>query len=215
MDLSIYTRNSAVGIFKGKYYMQANITVADVFRPGEKIRAFIYDLALIVGGSLLIAASAQIKVWLPFSPVPVTGQTFAVLLTGTVLGCRRGVLCIVLYLVQGLAGLPVFAAGVAAGPAVLFGPTGGYLAGFIPAAAVTGLLAEKGWDRKFATTIAAMSFGNLSIYAFGIAWLCILTGVNKDTLTIGLYPFIVGDIFKIVLASVLLPTVWKIVKKRS
>lgn len=193
--------------------MQANITVAGVFRPGQKVQAFVYDVVLIIGGSLLIAACAQLKVWLPFSPVPVTGQTFAVLLTGSVLGCRRGILCIILYLAQGLAGLPVFAAGAAGGPAVLFGPTGGYLAGFIPAAAVTGSLAEKGWDRKFVTTIAAMILGNLSIYAFGIAWLCILTGVNKDTLTIGLYPFVVGDTFKIVLASALLPGIWRLIKK--
>jgi len=193
--------------------MQANITFVDIFRPGRKIQAFVYDTALIVAGSLLIAACAQIKVWLPFSPVPVTAQTFAVLLTGSALGCRRAILCTILYLAQGLAGLPVFAAGTAAGPAVLFGPTGGYLTGFIAAAAITGALAEKGWDRKFVTTIAAMIFGNLSIYAFGIAWLCILTGVGTETLRIGLYPFIVGDTFKIVLASALLPTVWKMLKK--
>ena len=173
--------------------MLANVTVADVFRPCERKLAGLYDIALIFGGSLLIALCAQIAIgW----PVPFTGQTFAVLLTGALLGSRRGVLSVLVYLAEGVAGLPVFSMG-RSGFVMLLGPTGGYLVGFVAAAYVTGLLAEKGWDRRVGTTILAMVFGNAVIHAFGLAWLCCLMGVNRTVLTVGLYPFIVGDILKI------------------
>jgi biotin transport system substrate-specific component len=112
--------------------MLTNASVAGVFRPCRKIYAGLYDISLIVGGSLLIALCAQTKIWLPISSVPITGQTFAVLMLGALLGSRRGSLCALAYIIEGAAGLPVFAAG--AGLAVLSGPTGGYLAGFVPAA---------------------------------------------------------------------------------
>ena len=106
--------------------------------------------------------------------------------------------------------MPVFALG--AGFAVLLGPTGGYLAGFIAAAYITGLLAERGWDRRAGTTVLAMLFGNMTIYAFGLLWLCCLMGLNKSVLTMGLYPFIIGDLLKISLAAALLPSGWKMLK---
>ncbi|TKJ35975.1 MAG: biotin transporter BioY [Planctomycetes bacterium B3_Pla] len=187
--------------------MLANATVADLLRPCEKRLAGFYDIALIVGGSLLIGLCAQIK-FFPFGPVPVTGQTFAVLMTGALLGSRRGSLAVLAYIAQGLAGLPVFA--VASGSAALLGPTGGYLVGFVAAAYVTGLLAEKGWDRRIGTTILAMTLGNVVIYAFGLLWLCCLTGVNSTVLKTGLYPFIPGDLLKITLAAALLPSGWKL-----
>lgn len=188
--------------------MLTNATVADLLRPSEKRIAGFYDVALIISGSLLIGLCAHVKVWLPFSPVPVTGQTFAVLMIGALLGARRGCLAVLAYIIEGAAGLPVFAVG--AGPAVLLGPTGGYLFGFIPALYITGRLAEKGWDRRIGTTVLAMVLGNLAIYTFGLFWLCCLTGFNTMVLTLGLYPFIVGDLVKIILAAILLPSGWKL-----
>jgi biotin transporter BioY len=187
--------------------MLANATVADLLRPCEKRLAGFYDIVLIVGGSLLIGLCAQIK-FFPFGPVPVTGQTFAVLMTGALLGSRRGSLAVLAYIAQGLAGLPVFA--VASGPLALLGPTGGYLVGFAAAAYVTGLLAEKGWDRRIGTTVLAMTLGNVVIYAFGLLWLCRLIGVKTTILKTGLYPFIPGDLLKIALAAALLPSGWKL-----
>jgi len=192
--------------------MLTNATVADVLRPCRIWRAGFYDIALIIGGSLVIALSARVAIgW----PVPVTGQTFAVLMIAALLGSRRGCFAVLAYITEGAAGLPVFAHG-RAGFAVLLEPTGGYLVGFIAAACIVGLLAEKGWDRRIGTTILAMVFGNIVIYAFGLLWLCCLiflmkvpVGSNK-VLTEGLYRFIVGDLMKIALAAILLPSGWKL-----
>ena len=191
-------------------FMLTNMTVAGVFRPCRKIYAGFYDISLIIVGSLLIGLCAQVKIRLPFSPVPVTLQTFAVLIIGALLGSRRGGLCVLAYITEGAAGLPVFAAG--AGLTVLSGPTGGYLVGFIAAACITGLLAEKGWDRQVATTVLAMLLGNASIYVFGLLWLSCLLGA-KMVLTAGLYPFIIGDCLKISLAAIILPSGWKLLDK--
>lgn len=190
--------------------MLTSASAADVFRPCGKKWAGFYDIALIIGGSLLIGLCARIAIWLPFSPVPITGQTFAVLMTGALLGARRGSLAVVAYIIEGTAGLPVFAAG-GAGLAWLSGPTGGYLVGFIAAAYVTGLLADRGWDRRIGTTVLAMVLGNAVIYAFGLPWLSLLADTKK-VLVLGLYPFIVGDILKIVLAAIVLPSGWKLLK---
>jgi len=190
--------------------MPASATIADLLRPCEKRRAVFYDIALVIGGSLLIGLCAQVKILLPFSPVPITGQTFAVLMIGTLLGARRGSLCVLAYIVQGLMGLPVFALG--GGFAVLIGPTGGYLVGFIPAAYITGLLARKGWDRRIGTTVLLMVLGNIVIYAFGLLWLCCLMGVNKVVPAVGLYPFVVNDLLKIALAAAVLPSGWKLLE---
>jgi biotin transport system substrate-specific component len=200
-------------VFTDGTNMLANATVADLLRPCDKRLAAFYDIVLIVGGSLLISLCAHAKVWLPFSPVPVTGQTFAVLIIGALLGARRGCLAVLAYITEGAAGLPVFAVG--AGSAALLGPTGGYLFGFIPAAYITGRLAEKGWDRRTGTTVLAMVFGNLAIYTFGLLWLCCLTGFSTMVLTLGLYPFIIGDLVKIILAAILLPAGWKMLGYRK
>ncbi len=188
--------------------MITNATIADLLRPSEKRLAGFYDVTLIIGSSLLIGLCAHIKILLPFSPVPVTGQTFAVLMIGALLGARRGCLAVLAYIIEGIAGLPVFALG--AGPVMLLGPTGGYLLGFIPAVYITGRLAEMGWDRRVGTTVLAMILGNLVIYTFGLFRLCSLIGFNMKVLTLGLYPFIVGDLVKIILAAILLPSGWKL-----
>jgi biotin transport system substrate-specific component len=195
-------------VFADGTNMLTKAAAADLLRPSEKRLAGFYDAALIVGGSLLIGLCAHIQVRLPFSPVPVTGQTFAVLMLAALLGSKLGSLAVLAYIAEGAAGLPVFAAGV--GPAALLGPTGGYLFGFIAAAYVMGRLAERGWDRRFGTTILAMLLADLIIYAFGLLWLCFLTGFSTMVLTLGFYPFIIGDLIKIVLAAILLPAGWKL-----
>ncbi len=191
--------------------MVTNVTVADLWQPCEKGLARFYDLTLIVGGSLLIAACAKLKVLLPFGPIPVTGQTFAVLMIGALLGPRRGCLAVLAYLIEGAAGLPVFAFG--GGLAEFAGPTGGYLAGFLPAAYITGFLARRGWDRRMSTTVLAMAIGNVAIYACGLFWLCCLMGFTTGVLTAGLLPFVVGDLLKIALAAILLPSGWKLLER--
>lgn len=190
------------------------MTYADVMRPSLRRRALAYDLALILGGSLCIALSAQVAVKLPFSPVPVTGQTLAVLLAGALLGSRRGALAVLVYIGQGLLGLPVFAGG-AVGWARLAGPTGGYLIGFVLAAYLVGLLAERGWDRRPATTVGAMLLGNTIIYACGLLWLSGFVGGLAKAVPLGLTPFLPGDLLKIALAAVLLPVGWKLLGRRS
>ncbi len=183
-------------------------TVAATFRPQTRPLAKVYDTLLVLGATALIAISAQIAVPLPFSPVPVTGQTFAVLLTGALLGPARGVLALMLYIFQGAAGFPVFAGG-AAGPAVLVGPTGGYLAGFVFAAGLVGYLSRRGWDRHLGLTLAAMALGTMTIFLFGVAWLAIYLD-EGSALALGLYPFIPGAVLKIILAALLLPAGWRL-----
>ncbi|MCH8339481.1 MAG: biotin transporter BioY [Chloroflexi bacterium] len=167
------------------------------------------EVALVLGGSLLIALSAQLRLVLPFSPVPISGQTFAVLLLGALYGSRRGPATVMTYLALGAVGLPIGAGG-ALGVAWLLGPTGGYLVGFAAAAYVVGTLSERGWDRKPWTTAASMIIGNAIIYVGGIVWLSKFVGWQA-VLGAGFYPFLVGDAFKIALATILLPAGWKFI----
>ena len=177
------------------------MTLTDIASPTTKqrISTQLGDLALVLGGSLFIVLSSQVAVPLPFSPVPVTGQTLAVLLVGITLGSRRGALSVLLYLVQGILGLPVFAGG-AFGVARLVGPTGGYLWGFALAAFVAGLLAEHGWGRRMHSSLIAMLVGNATIYFLGVVWLARFVGIER-VLPLGLYPFIAGDLIKVALAT--------------
>jgi len=188
------------------------MTYADLVRPAAKWPALAYDLALITGGSLVVALSAQVAIHLPFSPVPITAQTLAVLLVGVLLGSRRGGAALLAYLAEGAAGMPVFAGGTG-GAAVLSGPTGGYLLGFVVAATVTGVLAERGWDRRAVTALAAMALGNLVIYAFGLIWLSTFVGAGR-VLDLGLWPFVPGDLAKLALATALLPSGWRLIATR-
>jgi len=190
------------------------MTFADSVRPSTKRRNLtrFYDLALVLGGSLFVALSSRVAVPLPFSPVPVTGQTLAVLLVGIVLGARRGALSVLLYLTKGMMGLPVFAGG-AFGVARLVGPTGGYLWGFVLATFVVGLLAERGWGRRMYSAILAMVIGNATIYLLALPWLARFVGIER-VLPLGLYPFIAGDLAKAVLATVTLATWQKMLPLR-
>jgi biotin transport system substrate-specific component len=186
-------------------------TYADVLRPTARGLALAYDASLVLGGSLLVALTAQIAVRLPFSPVPITAQTLAVLLVGALLGSRRGAWSMLAYLGQGLIGLPVFATG-ASGPAYVLGPTGGYLLGFVAAAYLTGWLAERGWDRRIGTALLAMLIGNAAIYALGLPWLSIYAGTH--TLALGLLPYLAGDALKLALAAAALPGGWRLLRSR-
>ncbi len=152
----------------------------------------------------------MVKIILPFGPVPITGQTLAVLLVGALLGKVRGTGSVLLYLGQGIAGLPVFAGGMS-GVAYLLGPTGGYLIGFVPATFIAGYLSERGWNRNVVTAFLAMLAGNIAIYICGLPWLANFVGVDK-VFTLGLLPFIPGDIMKLVIAAILLPSGWKILR---
>jgi biotin transporter BioY len=170
------------------------------------------DFTLVLGGSLLIAAAAQLRITLPFTPVPVTGQTFAVLLLGALYGAKRGAATAMTYLMLGIMGLPVFSA-APPGPVALVSPTAGYLAGFVAAAWVTGSLSERGWDRKPVTAAMAMLIGSAVLFACGLLWLGRFTGWDLVIQT-GLLPFIPGDLLKIALATALLPAGWRFLGRR-
>lgn len=173
------------------------------------------DAILVLAGTGLVAAAAQVSIPLPFTPVPITGQTFAVVLVGASLGATRGTSSLLLYLLLGMAGAPIYA-DQQSGWDVVSGPTGGYIVGFVLAAALTGYLAERRWDRKLSSAIAAMLTGNVLIYLVGLPWLAVDLGTNLDkTLEFGLYPFVPGDVFKLYLAAALLPTAWKVVERVS
>ena len=170
------------------------------------------DIALVVGGALLTAVCAQISIPVPGSPVPVTGQTFAVMLCGAGLGAVRGSAAMALYWLLGMIGLPFYADGEG-GIHAAFGATGGYLVGFIVAALLIGWLAQRQWDRRFNSAVAAMLTGSVVIYAFGLPWLAHTANLGlEETLEAGLYPFVVGDLLKLYLAGMLLPAAWKLVR---
>lgn len=178
-----------------------------VFSTVVRRQARLRDGLLILTGSMLLAACAKVQV--P-GPVPFTMQTFAVVFLGAMLGGRRGGLCMILYLLEGMVGLPVFA-GAVAGPADFAGPTGGYLFGFVPAAFLVGRLAERGWDRRFLAALAAMVLGSVVILAAGFAWLAVLSG-PRVALAVGVVPFLPGAVLKALLAAAVLPAGWKCVR---
>jgi len=188
-------------------------TYADVIRPQTRGYSLTYNALLVIGGSLLVALCAQLAFHLPFSPVPVTMQTFGVILVGALLGSKRGALSMIAYIAEGGAGLPVFAGGKF-GFIVLLGPTGGYLLGFVAAAFIVGWFAERGWDRRCWSTVVAMSLGTIVIYICGLAWLVRFVGVEL-VFKAGLYPFLPGAAVKIGLASILLPSGWKLLGHRK
>lgn len=167
------------------------------------------EVVLVAAGAVLVALGARLTVLLPFTQVPITGQTFAVLLVGAALGSARGASSMATYLAAALAGMPIFSSGACCLPWLL-GPTGGYLASYPLAAWVTGRLAERGWDRCFRTATLAMLAGTAVIYAFGVTWLSTFVGWDR-TLFAGLVPFLPGDAVKLVLAAALLPGAWKII----
>jgi len=180
------------------------LTLADVALPRA---GFVANTILVVGASVLTALAAQVAIPVPWSPVPITGQTFMVLLSGAVLGWRRGLLAQGLYLAEGAIGLPVFAGG-GAGAATFAGPTAGYLIAFPFAAAITGAMAGRGWDRHFGTMVVAMLSGSVVVFALGLVGLARFVPPDH-LLAAGLYPFIPGDIVKAALAAFAFPAAWR------
>lgn len=200
-------------------------TLIGALWPTAKGFASPRTVVLALVGSAFVAVSAQVQVsLLPFSPVPITGQTFAVLIVGMAFGWRLGAVTLLLYMAEGAAGVPVFA-NLSAGPAVIVGPTGGYIVGFVLAVAVVGYLAQRGWDRNVGLAAFAMLIGNIAIYLPGVLWLsAFYAGVGADyiaatgaetpfgaALAAGLLPFLVGDVLKLALAACLLPLVWRLI----
>ena len=172
---------------------------------------FVRQVGLVIGFSLLTALSAQIVI--PIGPVPITGQTFAVLLTGALLGSRLGAITMIVYLLEGAVGLPFFSGGHG-GILHLMGPTGGYLVAFPAGAFITGAFAEHGWDRKFLTAAAAMAIGSIVIMLSGWLWFSLLMKTSPAiTLFATVLKFIPGDIIKISLAAAVLPSGWKLLKR--
>ena len=179
--------------------------------PGERIR----DLLVIVGFAGAIGLFAQLAIRLPFTPVPITGQTFAVLLGGLAVGTRRALAGTLLYLAVGLAGVPWFAQG-AGGWAALATPSFGYVVGFVFAASALGRLASLRFDRRPLTVLAAMVAGDLVIYLFGATWLAVDLHLSAGSaIALGVTPFLVGDALKTLVAMGLFPTTWKLVGGRA
>ena len=196
---------------------ERGITIADFLVPirlSEGIGVRARHVALILAGTILITLAAQLRFYLPNNPIPVTGQTFAVLLAGGALGFRRGVASSTLYLALGLVGLPVFAGG-RSGVDVFIGLSGGYLIGFIVASGIVGRLAELGWDRNLLGSIAAMVIGNLSIYLIAVPWWMAVASTSLDrAIADGFVPFLPGDLLKVVLAAAAFPAAWWLVGRR-
>ena len=184
------------------------LTLADVAVPRS---GALMNVLLVLAASLVTAGAAQLELRLPWTPVPITGQTFAVLLCGTVLGARRAFAAQCVYLLEGACGLPFFAGG-AAGVARLAGPTGGYLIAFPLAAFITGALAERAWDRKPITMFFTMLAGSVIIFVLGLAQLSRFVP-GAALLSAGLWPFIPGDLLKSLLAAGVFPLAWKFVPR--
>ncbi len=204
---------------------ERGLTLGDFFVPigvGERASSRQRHIALIALGVLVMAASAQVAFRVPGTDVPLTGQTFGVLVTATALGFRRGVAAVGVYLVLG-AFLPIYAQGASgaghiaslSGGQLVLGATGGYLVGFVVAGGLVGRLAELGWDRNYAGAIIAMLLGNAVIYLIGLPWLASALHLTRDqAVAQGLLPFVAGDIVKFAFAAAVFPVGWWIVGRR-
>ena len=194
---------------------QRGITIGDFLVPirvGESLSVRARHLVLVIAGALVVAATAQ--VYIPTLPVPFTGQTFGVLVVGSALGFRRAAASLALYVALGAIGLPIYSEG-RGGLEVLTGPTGGYIVGFVVAAALVGKLAELGWDRHIGGSLGAMLLGSAVIYAFGVPWLAYVTGWSAaQAIQTGMTQFLVWDAIKLVAAAGIFPIAWWIVARR-
>ncbi len=196
---------------------ERGLTIGDFLVPirvSDRMHTRARHLALVLIGVLLIAVGAKVSVQIPGNPVPITGQTFGVLVAGGALGFRRGIAATGLYVLLGVVGLPFFALG-RTGIEVIWGATGGYLIGFIVAAAIVGRLAELGWDRNIVGAVGAMLIANAAIYAIGVPWLAVAAGYGpEEALQKGLLTFLVGDAIKLAVAAAAFPLAWWVVGRR-
>jgi biotin transport system substrate-specific component len=196
---------------------ERGLTIGDFLVPirvSERMHTRARHIALVLIGVLLIAIGAKISFVIPGNPVPITGQTFGVLVAGGALGFRRGIAAAGLYVLLGIVGLPFFALGDS-GIQVIWGATGGYLIGFILAAAIVGRLAELGWDRNLIGAVGAMLIANAAIYVIGVPWLAYVTHHDLAwAVTNGLTPFLAGDALKLALVAAAFPAAWWFVGRR-
>jgi biotin transport system substrate-specific component len=196
---------------------ERGITLADFLVPvrlGERVSPMLRNVVLVLAGALLIYLSARVSFPRPDSPVPYTLQNFGILIVGGSLGFRRGGIATLLYVALGVVGLPFFAEG-RGGLSVLWGATGGDLLGFVVAAAIVGRLAELGWDRRLGGAIGATVLGTVVIYAIGVPWLALSTGMSAGAaIANGLTPFLVVDTVKLLAAAGVFPAAWWIVGRR-
>jgi biotin transport system substrate-specific component len=173
------------------------------------------EITLVAGGVMLMALLAQVSVPLPFTPVPLTGQTLGALLIGGAYGAARAGISMLAYLAVGALGAPVFAGG-ASGTAVFFSPTAGYLIGMLVAALFVGTAAQRGWDRRLPTSVLAMFIASALIYLVGATWLAVSLDIDAATaFDLGVRPFLIGDLMKLVLAGALLPAAWRLVPRNA
>ncbi|GAA2983830.1 biotin transporter BioY [Streptomyces fulvorobeus] len=190
--------------------VRSGAVLADLL-PTARVR-YAVDAALVMGGAALTGIAAQIAVPVPGSPVPVTGQTFAALLVGTALGARRGFLALAVYALIGMAGFPWFAGGTSGAGGASFG----YVLGMLLAATVVGALARRGGDRSVLRTAGTMAVGSVIIYAVGVPYLALSTGMPMSSaFALGLTPFLIGDAIKAALAMGALPASWKLLGRRG
>jgi biotin transport system substrate-specific component len=188
-------------------YAKADTLMEAALAPLDSVRS----AGLVIVFSLFIAACAQFSIHI--GPIPITGQTFAVLLTGMLLGSRLGAAAVIAYLIEGAIGLPFFAGG-GAGLVRFLGPTAGYLVAFPAAAFIVGAFAEHGWDKRYETAVAAMAIGSAIIFLGGWAWFAILTNTSPvAAFKLAVLPFLLGDVIKIALGAAVLPTGWALLKK--
>lgn len=170
-------------------------------------RALVTDVALVTGGAVLTGLLAQVAI--PLWPVPITGQTLAVLLVGSTLGMSRGAASMMLYVLAGIAGVPWFS-DASHGLGVLLGSTGGYIVGFVLAAALVGWLSQRRWDRRFLQAAVTFLAGSGVVFAVGLPWLAVVTGADlAQTLQWGLWPFVPGGIVKALIAAAIIPMAWR------
>lgn len=196
---------------------ERGLTIGDFLVPvrvSDRMHTRVRHVALVAIGVLLIAIGAKISFLLPDNPIPVTGQTFGVLVAGGALGFRRGIAAAGIYVLLGVVGLPFFALN-RTGIEVIWGASGGYLIGFIVAAAIVGRLAELGWDRKIVGAIGAMLIANAVIYVIAVPWLAIAAGYGpEEAIQKGFLAFVVGDAIKLALAAAAFPAAWWVVGRR-
>ena len=196
---------------------ERGLTIGDFLVPirvSDRMHTRVRHIALVAIGVLLIALGAKVSILLPDNPVPITGQTFGVLVAGGALGFRRGIAAAGIYVLLGVVGLPFFAFGDA-GIQIIWGARGGYLIGFIVAAAIVGRLAELGWDRNILGAIGAMLIANAAIYVIAVPWLAVTAGYGpEEAIQKGFLAFVVGDAIKLALAAAAFPVAWWFVGRR-
>jgi len=196
---------------------ERGLTIGDFLVPirvSDRLHTRLRHIALIAIGVLLIAVGARISFPILGNPVPITGQTFGVLVASGALGFRRGIAATAIYVVLGVVGVPFFALNKT-GIEVLWGATGGYLVGFIVASAIVGRLAELGWDRNLLGAVGAMLIASAAIYLIGVPWLAVTAGYGpEEAITKGFLAFVVGDAIKLALAAAAFPAAWWLVGRR-